>query len=156
MIKRLLPLFVFVTSCVAEHSEDKQPDFTTESKVEKTSGQASFADLVIELESNILWESVTDKWKTRRSDWIILCQNETTLTGKANLLIELESNILWTAVNADWSKRRDSWTQDLIVIKTENDIGKYLIELESYILWESVSQHWKNVRNSWIKDCQSL
>lgn len=156
MILKTVPmlLLLMVFSCEVKNN-NQVTTAVNKPNEEIISEVPEFADLLIQLESNILWEAVSDNWKTRRNEWIVECQILQSYNEKADLLIELESNILWSAVNQDWVNRRDAWTQQVLSAKSDKELGKRLAELESFITWESVSDAWRAKRDTWVNNCNN-
>jgi len=126
----------------------------TESKSGELIAQARVSrlgDLLVELETNIKWSAVEQKWRNRREGWIQDVQSASDSAGVGALLAELESNIKWEAVDNRWRSRRDSWVQDCASAKSPRRLAKLLTELETNIKWEAVENKWRSRRDSWIE-----
>jgi len=108
-------------------------------------------DLLVELETNIKWSAVEQKWSNRRESWIQEVRSASDSAGVAELLAELESNIKWEAVDKRWRSRRDSWAQDCESAKSPRRLAKLLAELETNIKWEAVENKWRSRRDRWIE-----
>ncbi len=108
-------------------------------------------NLLLELESNILWKSVEPRWKNRRDGWIRSVRSARTPSQMAALTEELESNVLWSAVDQKWRGRRTGWVRDIRGIRSYGQVGQLLTELERNILWTAVEPAWKDRRDGWLE-----
>lgn len=158
-------LMLFLATIMFSCGGEKQTTSSTTSNqdVQKTEKQPEepvfipdFGDLLVELESNMGWNSVNPDWKMRRDSWIESCFAVTETSEKASLLTEFETYVEWSAVNPDWSDRRDLWIEEVLSAQSEGELGKLLAEFESYVLWDVVSPNWVSIRDRWIKDCENL
>jgi hypothetical protein len=67
------------------------------------------AQLVLELEDNLLWEAVSSKWEERRDNWVTAGESATTISQVAQLLLKLEANMNQAAMDEEWQENRPIW-----------------------------------------------
>ncbi|MCB9224572.1 MAG: hypothetical protein R2780_09915 [Crocinitomicaceae bacterium] len=121
-----------------------------------TAKDTSFGGLLIELESNMGWNSVDAVWRERRESWLADVRAASTTAEKATLMIEFETYVLWTAVNPAWEDERARWINNCTAANNDKELGVCLMKFESFVLWDVVSSNWKDRRDGWIKDCEKL
>ena len=151
---------MFLVSCGgdknADKTEQKKTETTQEEIVEELFVARTVGELMVELESNMSWESVTEAWKTRREGWVAECYAATDVKSKANLLLEIEGYVQWSAVDQSWANIRESWSQDCLNSESDSELGDLLAVFEAYVLWEVVSPNWVNLREDCIIRCEEI
>lgn len=145
-------LSLLLVSCGGPEQNDKN------SQAEGQNGPApsTFGGLLVELESNMGWESVVPAWKKRRDSWVKECNNTSDVITGANLMLEFESMVEWSAVDKRWADVRANWVNDCQSASNNAALANLLITFESYVLWDVVSPNWVNVREDWIKRCHAV
>lgn len=154
-------LLFLTTSC---GGEDKKTGTTEQTKTEKPQEEIveevfvakTVGELMVELESNMGWESVTEAWKTRREGWVTECYVASDIATKSNLLLEFEGNVQWSAVSESWANIREAWSSDCINCTSDGELADLLVIFESYVIWDVVSPNWVNLRGDWITRCEAV
>ena len=117
---------------------------------------STFGGLLVELETNIGWESVVPTWEKRRGSWVEECNSTSDVSIGANLMIEFESMVEWSAVDKRWADVRANWVNDCNAASSNADLANSLVTFESYVLWDVVSPNWVDLRESWIERCNAV
>jgi len=141
------------TKTTTDDKKNVEKEITVEEPVESTLAASTFGNLLVELESNMGWESVNEAWTTRREGWVAECMSVTEVAAKGDLLLEFESMVEWSAVDKGWAKIREDWSNDVANATTDKELANLLVIFESYVLWDVVSPNWVNLREDWIKRC---
>ncbi|MBX7242604.1 MAG: hypothetical protein K1X92_12755 [Bacteroidia bacterium] len=120
------------------------------------------AQLIMELESNMKWETVDSEWADLRDKWIQQCSGTTDYSFGDRLseaLIQLAEHTRPEAMEQPhWQSRYTLWKQTTAGANLDFDemLVKQLLLFESYLLWTSVSEEWAQRRDAWVAECKSI
>lgn len=126
----------------------------------------SLANLLMELESHIVWEAVDSTWEGQRENWLSSLKNVVQdskdmlwfnpIVSKG--LLDLEKTLKYEALEQPkWNSKKAFWESQC----KENErstilLAKQLAILEQHILWTSVDAEWKTQREEWLKQLNVL
>ncbi len=125
---------------------------TVKTKTVSSNKKSALGNLLLELESNVKWEAVEDKWKDERDAWTADAAKATTVAAVGGLLLRLESNAKWESVGDGWAKRRDAWVAEVGKATTAAKLAALLAEFEATLKWEAVEDAWKTRRAAWSSE----
>ncbi len=166
MAKRLMSLFTLmitgftVTSGQLAYGNTFSPVRTpipaTATQIAQTPNIMMLADLLLQLESNILWSGFQPGWRGRREGWIRDVRSASNPNRFAILTEELQSNLIGSVWNNQWNGRRVGWLRNLRGIRSYNQVGSLLTELEGSLVNSAFDPAWRDRRTVWVRDIGSF
>lgn len=137
----------------------KVDDNTVEISV-VSDNEKKFYKLLLQLESHIAWEAVTDDWKTKRDNWVRLCNNPVEgMFGRhaLNRLAELEGNTKSSVMEPAFiSTRQSSWRKECDELQFDDKVASLLLEYERNLKWTAVDKDWSTKREAWIAEAKTI
>lgn len=110
---------------------------------------------LLQFESAVTWESVSQDWRGMRNGWIAAVQDARTPGELGAQLIRLETAMGWHSVEGWWRSRRPSWLHEMQSARAPSTISRGLLELETATLWSAVGAAWRGQRDPWIARIKS-
>lgn len=122
--------------------------------------EKKFYKLLLQLESHIVWGAVTDDWKTKRENWVRLCNNPVEgMFGRhaLNRLAELEKNTKASFMEAAYiNTRQSSWRKECYELQFDDKVAALLLEYERNLKWTAVDEKWSTQRDAWIAEAKTI
>lgn len=118
--------------------------------------------LLMELESNMTWESVDNEWEKQREAWIRQCKStHTWVVGEpiSEALIALAKHTRPEAMQQpQWTSKYAYWEKTTLDANLDFDemLAKQLLIFEEHLLWSFVSEAWAGRRDAWIAACKNI
>jgi hypothetical protein len=112
---------------------------------------SAFNQLLIELETSVLFEFQTPQWRSRRPGWLGDVQRANDSAHLRELLLEFEREIQGNAQSQAWlSSQRMGWITRVRSAGSITELAPLMREVETSINYSAQVDTWRQVRNAWL------
>ncbi|HPA71845.1 MAG TPA: hypothetical protein PKY31_06235, partial [Spirochaetota bacterium] len=117
-----------------------------------------FGQLLVALETSVLYQFQTPSWPGRRPSWIQDVQGSAGNVGRLrDLLLEFEREILPNAQDQGWLRTgRNAWVQRVQASSSLGQLAALMLEVERSINYNAQAPAWRSERPGWISRVQAL
>lgn len=127
-----------------------------------SANRQKIGQLIMELESNMTWESVDNEWEKQRDAWIKQCSSsqywvvgepisEALITLAKHTRPEAMQQPKWQSMYPYWEKKCQEANLDF-----DEALAKQLLIFEENLQWGFVNEAWASRRAAWIAECKSI
>jgi len=118
----------------------------------------SFARLLVELETSVLFESQSPQWRTLRPSWLSRVQGAgSDIPSLKALLLEFEQHIKVGSQSREWvSRNRGRWVSRVRAASTVAELSTLMLEVEATINYQAQVPAWRAQRDGWMSRVREL
>jgi len=118
---------------------------------------SAFNQLLIELETSVLFEFQTPQWRSRRPGWLGDVQRAADSARLRELLLEFEREIQGNAQSQSWlSSQRMGWINRVRSAGSITELAPLMREVETSINYTAQVDTWRQTRNAWLTRVREL
>jgi len=120
-------------------------------------GDATFNQLLIELETSVLYDFQTPQWRSRRPGWLAAVHSANDIGTLRELLLEFEREIQSNAQSQSWlSSQRLGWINRVRSAGSIAVLARLMREVETSINYTAQVGTWRQLRAGWLRRVQGL
>lgn len=124
---------------------------------EDSGASSTFNQLLIELETSVLFDFQTPQWRSRRPGWLTAVQGAQSIDSLRELLLEFEREIQSNAQSQSWlSSQRMGWINRVRSAGSIAELARLMREVEASINYTAQVETWRQMRAGWLSRLQGL